>query len=137
MHDLYHNILPLQVLKPATVTTAQTSSAGDLQGFGSAAMLFCVGLSADSLSGSVYWTLRLQHSDDNVDYANVAASDVHNAADTIVIDSAAEDEQVYAIGYKGAKRYVKGIATPTGSHSSGTPIAMVLLRANPSYSPVV
>ena len=35
-----------------------------------------------------------------------------------------------------AKRYLRAVATPTGSHSSGTPIGIVALRGTPSYSPV-
>ncbi len=137
MRDLYHSVLATQISNPATATSARTSSACDLQGFNAASILFVVGQSGDTLSGSVYWTLKLQHSDDDSTYSDVGVSDLHNSAATVVIDSAAEDRTSYAFGYQGNKRYLKGIATPTGTHSNGTPLAIVALRGQANYQPVI
>ena len=136
MRDLYHNLAVTQVLKPATVTTDQTSSAIDMQGFSSLAVLFAIGQSGDTLSGSVYWTFKLQHSDDNSTYTDVAVSDLHNSSATVVVDAAAEDETVLKFGYNGNKRYVKALAVKTGTHSSGTPLAMIAVQGTPSLAPV-
>lgn len=136
MRDLYHNLLVTQHLSPVVSTTAKTSTAIDLQGFDSVEVVFAIGLSADTLSGSVYWTLKLQHSDDNVEYADTAAAD-HSGSATVVIDAASEDETSYAFGYVGNKRYLKAVATPTGTHSNGTPIGIIALRGTPAYRPAV
>lgn len=137
MRDLYHNVLVTQHLNPVTSTTTKTSTAIDLRGYNSAEVIFAVGLSGDTLSGSVFWTLKLQHSDDDSIYTDVALADLNNTTATVVIDSSTEDETAYAFGYIGNKRYLKGVATPTGTHTNGTPIGIVALRGTPAYRPVV
>lgn len=137
MRDLYRNTLVTQHLSPVVSTTTKTSTAIDLQGYNSACVVFNIGLSGDTLSGSVYWTLKVQHSDDDTTYTDTVASDLHNSSTTIVVDSSTKDRQAYCFGYNGAKRYLKAIATPTGTHSTGTPIGMASLRGTAAYSPVV
>lgn len=137
MKDLYHNIKVQQALNPQNSTSTKTSDAIDLQGFNAASVVFAVGASADSLSGSIYWTLKLQHSDsENSNYEDVATADLLNDAATVVIDSASEDDAAYSFGYVGNKRYLKGVATPTGSHSSGTPLAILALKGEAGLNPV-
>lgn len=137
MRDLYHNVLVTQHLNPVTSTTTKTSTVIDLRGYNSAEVIFAIGLSGDTLSGSVFWTLKLQHSDDDSIYTDVAVADLNNTSATVVIDSSTEDETAYAFGYIGNKRYLKGVATPTGTHTNGTPIGIVALRGTPAYRPVV
>lgn len=136
MKDLYHNVLVTQVLNPAIATTAKTSSTIDVQGFNSMSVVFAVGQSGDTLSGSLYWTLKLQHSDDDSSYSDVGAADLISAASTAVINAASLDEAAYSFGYAGAKRYIRAVATPTGTHTNGTPLGVVALRGNAAYSPV-
>jgi len=136
MRDLYRNILVTQHVNPVTATSTKTSTTIDLQGYNSANVLFAIGLSGDTLSGSVYWTLKLTHSDNDSDYTDVVLAELNNSSATVVIDSSSEDETVYGFGYNGAKRYLRAVATPTGTHSNGTPLAVVALRGTPAYSPV-
>jgi hypothetical protein len=137
MRDLYHNITVSQVSAPAVATATVTSSAIDLQGFGSVAVLFAIGASGDTLSGSVYWTLKLTEcATVGGTYTDVALADLHNAAATVVIDDAAEDEVIVKFGYKGTKQFLKAVATKTGSMSNGTPIAIVAVKGNPVEAPV-
>lgn len=136
MRDLYHNVLVTQPLNPVVSTTTKTSSAIDLQGFNSVNVVFAVGQSGDTLSGSVYWTLKLQHSDDDSSYTDTAAADISSGTATIVIDASNEDRTAYGFGYIGSKRYLKAIATPTGTHTNGTPIGVVAMRDTASYRPV-
>ncbi len=136
MRDLYHNVLVSQHLNPVVSTTTKTSTAVDLQGYNGASVVFAIGLSGDTLSGSVFWTLKLQHSDDDSVYTDTALTDLNSTALTVVVNSAALDETAYSFGYQGAKRYLKAVATPTGTHSVGTPIGMLSLRATPAYAPV-
>ena len=131
MRDLYNNISVSQPVVPAVATASVTSSAIDLQGFNSAAVLFAVGASGDTLSGSIYWTLKLTECDTSGgDYTDVVLADLHNAAATVVIDSNSEDETVVKFGYKGNKRYLKAVATKTGTHTNGTPIGVLAVLEN-------
>lgn len=136
MRDLYRNLLVTQHLNPVVSTSTKTSTAIDLQGYNSANVVFAVGICGDTLSGSLYWTLKLTHSDNDSDYSDVTTADLENTAATIVIDASSEDETVYGFGYKGNKRYLKAVATPTGTHSTGTPLGIIALRGTPSYAPV-
>jgi len=136
MRDLYRNILVTQHLSPVTSTTTKTSTSIDLQGYNSTNVLFAIGNSGDTLSGSLYWTLKLTHSDDDSSYSDVALADLTNGAASVVVDSSSKDKTVYGFGYIGEKRYLRAVATPTGSHSTGTPIGMVALRGTAAYRPV-
>lgn len=136
MRDLYHNVLATQVLHPVVSTATKTSSTIDLLGYNSANVVFAIGLAGDTLSGSVYWTLKLQHSDDDSSYSDTAAADISSGSATSVVNSMSLDETAYSFGYIGSKRYLKAVATPTGTHSNGTPIGIVALRGTPAYRPV-
>lgn len=136
MRDIYRNILVTQHLHPVVATTSKTSTTIDLQGYDSANVLFAVGQSGDTLSGSLYWTLKLTHSDVDSGYTDVELADLNNATATVVIDASSEDETVCGFGYKGNKRYLRAVATATGTHTNGTPMGIVALRGTPSYSPV-
>ncbi len=136
MRDLYNNLKYTQVTIPAVTTANVTSAKADMQGFGSLVMLFDIGLSGDTLSGTVYWTLTLQESDDDSTYTNVAASDMFGSA-SIVIDDPSEDEKVYAMGYRGKKRYIKALATKTGTHTTGTPIGIIAVQGKAANKPVL
>lgn len=137
MRDIYGNILVTQISNPATSNTTRTSSAVDLQGFNSLSMLVSLGQSGDTLSGSVYWTIKITHSNDDSTYTDAAAADISAGAASVVVNATTLDKTTYGFGYIGSKRYVKAVATPTGTHTNGTPMAMLALRGNAAYSPVV
>ena len=137
MRDIYHNVLVSQHLSPVVSTATKTSTAIDLQGYNSAEVLFAIGLATDTLSGSIYWTLKLQHSDDDSTYTDLVAADLNSPSLTVVIDASTKDRTSYSFGYQGNKRYLKGLATPTGTHSTGTPIGILSLRSSASYTPVI
>lgn len=136
MRDLYHNVLVTQHLNPVVSTTTKTSTTIDQQGYNSVTVVFAIGQSGDTLSGSLFWTLKLQHSDDDSVYTDIATADTYSLL-TVVVDSSTKDKMAYSFGYMGGKRYLKAVATPTGTHTNGTPIGIVALRGNPAYAPVV
>ena len=136
MRDLYRNILVTQHLNPINSTAVRTSTTIDLQGYNSANVLFAMGQSGDTLSGSIYWTLKLTHSDDDSSYSDVTLVDLNNPTQTVVVNSSSLDRTVYGFGYTGSKRYLRAVATPTGTHSVGTPIGMLALRGTAAYAPV-
>jgi len=137
MKDLYHNVLVTQAAVPATTNATLTSAVIDMQGFNSLNVVFAVGQTGDTLSGSIKWTLKLTHSDsDTSGFTDVTLAELNAGAATVVIDSNLLDESVYSFGYSGSKRYVKAVATATGTHTNGTPMAILAMRAAPAYSPV-
>lgn len=142
MKDLYNGVKPESLLLPAAALTADTNSAGaDLQGFQSATVLFHVGQSGDTLSGSVYFKLLLQESDDNSTFTDVAIADMIGglqvtAGEVALIDDPAEDEVLVKVGYIGIKRYIRGRIDVTGTHTNGTPIAITCLKSHAHTEPV-
>lgn len=135
MRDIYNNTAIQQVLDPAVATTTQTSATIDVQGYQALEVIIAVGESGDTLSWSVRWDFKLQESDNDADYEDVALSDLHNDAATVTVDDPAEDDVAVVFGYKGSKRYVQAVATATGSHSNGTPLAMLAVLAKPESVP--
>jgi hypothetical protein len=137
MRDLYHSVATSQPLNPVTSTATKTSSTIDLQGFNSAMVVFLLGNPGDTLSGAIFWTLKVQHSDDDSSYSDVTTADLNNTAATTVVNSNALANQAYGFGYVGSKRYLKAVATPTGTHTNGTPIGVLAMRASAAYRPVI
>lgn len=135
--DLASDIKLTQVVVPAVKTTTTTSSAIDTAGYESLTVLFDMGNSGDTLSGTLYWTLSLTECDTSGgSYTAVADADIVGGTNSYVIDAPAEDSLAVKFGYIGNKRYVKGVATATGSHSSGTPIGIVAILGHAQNAPV-
>lgn len=114
----------------------------DTRGFDSIALVANIGVSGDTLSDSVKIELEVEESDDDSTYTDVADADLINFVDGTndgtfaVIDDPAEDDAIYATGYRGSKRYVRGVVNVTGSHSSGTEIGAVGVLGHAHATPV-
>ena len=117
-------------------TSEGTGSAVDLAGYDGALMIFNVGASLDSLSGSLYGTFQWQESSTTTagDFTDIAAADLLGGANAVVIDAAAEDELVLYRNYIGAKRYVRLLVTITGTHTNGWPISGTIVKLNPRHA---
>lgn len=129
MFDLHNNVSPVLSIVPKVVNddTEGTGVAVDLQGFGAAEVLFLVGDSGDTLSGSVSLQCKIQDSDDgSTGWADVTGDDLLGSAS--IIDAPAEDQVVQALGYLGSKRFIRAIVDTTGTHTNGTPIGAVVVR---------
>jgi len=140
MKDLVHDLLPIKTITPivGNNTTEGTGVGVDLAGFGGALMIAHVGISADTLSGSVYMTVGFQASDVvGSGYADIAAADLLGGVNNVVIDDPAEDDVVIARGYKGNQQYVRVLITFTGTHTNGTPIEALVVKGFPRHAPVV
>lgn len=146
MKDLYSKITAVNVVSPVVGSNGSAPAAVsdvDLAGYNSALILFSLGLESGTLSGSLYWTLKLEHADDDGtgaagSYADVAAKDVLGVtpASGIIctVDAPAEDEKVYKIGYVGGKRFLKFTIAETGT-PSGCPMTIILLKGAPQDAP--
>lgn len=137
MKDIHNNLKITQVAVNAVASADVVSSAIDTQGFDALEVVFDVGNSGDTLSGTLYWTLKLTECDtSNGTFTDVAAADLLNGVATVVIDAPAEDSAAFKFGYRGNKRFVKGVATKTGTHTNGTPIGIIAIQGHPQIAPV-
>lgn len=113
----------------------------DLQLYDWCLILFDVGDSADTLSGSNYIECEIEESADDSTFTDVADSDLvsyvagTNDGTAALINDPAEDQTVVVACYIGSKRYVRGVLNFTGTHSTGTPIGIVNIRGNYKYPP--
>jgi len=140
MKDLSNNINPAVSIINAVKTAAGNGTGVDLQGYESATVLVDVGAEGDTLSGSVYFEISLEHSDDDSTYSDCAQADIIDgtiAAGGIFLkldgttggnpDSAGG---IFRVGYIGGKRYVRVVLAKTGTHSNGTPIGAMIVRGH-------
>jgi len=145
MQDLTHNIVVSNSIINAVKTAAADGTGVDLKGFEEATAIVDVGAEGDTLSGSVYFEISLEHSDDDSTYTDCVQADVINgtiAAGGIWLkldgttggdpDTAGGNWQ---IGYVGGKRYVRLVLAKTGTHTNGTPIAGVIVKSRPRNAP--
>lgn len=147
--DLHSNIELRQVLAAQTVSTTQTTSSVDGQGFDSVEFIASVGSIANiANSPTPSWTFKLQHSDDDSTFADVTNSDyvlTGSAASPVsapdsssgvflTLDAASEDASSYRVGYAGPKRYSRMVATAADSPGN-TPMAVVVLLSHPALVP--
>lgn len=135
-HNLYDSVSVASALD-AIVVNNDTEGKGvavDLAGYETALIVVQCGISADTLSGSVLHTFKLQESNTTTDgdFTDVAAADMEGTNGT-VIDDAAEDPATIVWGYKGSKRYIRVFDDTTGTHTNGTPISAVVVRGRPRH----
>lgn len=135
--NIYGNTKIEQLLNPINATSTRTSSAIDTSGFHERLVLANIGFALDALSGSRYWTIKLQEGETTSAFSDVADSDTFNGAGTYVVDGGADDEQVYTFSYKGSKRFLRVTIISSGSHSVGTPMAVTAVLGKPAHAPVL
>jgi hypothetical protein len=140
MKDL-HSHLSVVMIDNAVLAADNTPAAIDLQGFTSAEILLLIGIGGITFSGTNKIEFKLTHSDDDTTYTAVTAADVLGEASVgtggiikslIAAHAAAA---AYRFGYKGGKRYLKLLADFSGTHGTGTPIAMCVIKGNPALGP--
>jgi hypothetical protein len=145
MQDLTHNIVVSNSIINAVKTAGANGTTVDLKGFEEATAIVDVGAEGDTLSGSVYFEISLEHSDDDSTYTDCVQADVINgtiAAGGIWLkldgttggdpDTTGGDWQ---IGYVGGKRYLRLVLAKTGTHTNGTPISGVIVKSRPRVAP--
>lgn len=111
LRDLKNNLVVAQSVAPATKTATAQGSGVDLQGAKSAMVVFNPGTIA---SGS--WTASVEESDTGDTspdtYTAVAAADLEGTPGALATNT------IQKIGYKGTKRYIRGVATTASSPAS-------------------
>lgn len=116
----------VQSLAPAARTASANGTGANLQGYNSAMAVFECGALTDGTH-----TPKLQESDDNSSYSDVAAADyVGGSAPT-----ALSANTVARYGYIGTKQYVRAVMTVAGA-TTGAVTSAVILRGHPAQAPL-
>lgn len=107
-----------KILSPVAVSASVDLTGIDNAGFGS--LMFLVATGAFAYDGTNKITIKVQHSDTDSAYADVADGDIYNAetpasAIAKVLDAAGDAEAVHAIHYLGEKRFVRLTFTEGGT----------------------
>jgi len=136
IRDGLSNSQAVGALVPVVGTTNRVGVPQDLQGSYKNSVTFCIGASGDTLSGSVKMTCIIRESDSAASgFTPVDLSDLLYEVGTpnpsngyweAVIDDNAEDERVIKVSYIGSKRYIRPEVLFTGTHTNGTPVAIVV-----------
>ena len=146
MQDLSNNIgLGNSIIN--AVKTADANGTGiDLQGFEEATAVVSVGAEGDTLSGSVYFEVSLEHSDDNSTYTSCVQTEIVNGTIAVggiflKLDGTTGGNPdttggQWQVGYVGGKRYVRLVLSKTGTHTNGTPISGMIVKSRPRNAPV-
>lgn len=131
-------IVPALVFGPITIAADNTPAAIDLQGFEAAKLLIAVGVGGITFDTTNKVEFKLTASDDDSTYTAVAAADVilGTNADASVgtggivksLIAAHAAASVTEIEYIGGKRYLKVLADFSGTHGTGTPLAVSVLK---------
>ncbi len=135
----------------STSTTDIDGSSIDMAEYGDATIMAAIGVSLDTLSGSVMVEMELEHSDDDSSWSDCADTDIEvlsvatgavqttpsgtNPATWAVVDGAADDDAMFAVRYIGDKRYIRPVANKTGTHTNGIPVSAFAMRINPKTAP--
>ena len=141
MRDIISSIGLVSVITPAVLTADSTPSVIDLAGFDSAALLIHVGAGGITFTGTNKVEFKLTHSDDDTTYEPVTADDVQGVTAGTggvvhALVAAHPDPAITKVGYIGNRRYLKMLADFSGTHGTGTPIAVTLFKGNPRHAPV-
>ena len=119
----------LQALAPLSRTASANGVDVDTTGYDSSVVAVSMG-DVGAATGSNLWSFSLQEADDNGagspdTYTNVADVDTVTTDDIVVtngiflvVDAPAEENIDYSVGYKGAKKWLRVVATLTGTLTS-------------------
>jgi hypothetical protein len=144
MYDLSNKIATGISVKSAVISSNTTGSGVDLDGYNSAVMIVNVGAEGVTLSGSVYFEVAIEHSDDNSTFtactqANIVDGTIASSGIFYKIDGSGEGDpdttgKIYRVGYVGGKRYIRGVITKTGTMATGTPLGVFVIKGNARHS---
>jgi hypothetical protein len=145
MQDLTHNIVVSNSIINAVKTAGANGTGVDLKGFEEATAIVDVGAEGDTLSGSIYFEISLEHSDDDSTYTDCVQADVINGTIAaggiwLKLDGTTDGDPSttggdWQVGYVGGKRYLRLVLAKAGTHSNGTPISGVIVKSRPRVAP--
>ncbi len=143
--DLTNSLIYTQVKDAITVTADFNSASVDTKDLGSCFFSVNVGLSGDTLSGSVKIELEVEKSTDDSVWVDCADVDIRtavtgtNTGTFAVIDDAAEDETLVNVEVAkavfGTHQFFRVVANLTGTHTNGTPIGILAIQGEKGILP--
>jgi hypothetical protein len=131
MEDMYNSIGLTSSIRAQAVTAAVNGAGVELANFNSATVVFDLGTFAGTTPTA---TIKIQESDDNVTFTDVAAADLIGGALPGI--DATTDETVYKRGYIGIKKYVRVIVSAIAGTSPSLPMSAVVIRGHARTYPV-
>lgn len=130
-----------KVVGPVTLSADNTPASIDLQGFRSAMIHIDVGVGGITFTGTNRIDFILSHSDDDVTFTPVTDEDIEGVtvANGILLSLTAAHAAAtsYLRGYVGGRRYLRCLVDFGGTHATGTPIAVNIIRGHPTIAPIV
>jgi hypothetical protein len=143
MRSLSPNIGPVLAIGPATLAADNTPAAIDLLGFNSAALLIAIGAGGITFDSTNKIEFVFKHGDDStvgnhtaVAQADVVGATVATGGIVKALTAAHAAADVTKLSYVGGKRYVSVLADFSGTHGTGTPITVLVVKGNPASAPV-
>lgn len=145
MRDLRNNISSVVAIGNEVLDADNTPAAIDLSGFDAAVVEFAVGVGGITFDSTDKIEFKLTHSEDDATYTVVDDDDVELTESNL--DEVGTGGIVYSlvaahaaatvvnVGYVGNKRYLKVLADFGGTHGTGTPIAVQVVKALPQDAP--
>lgn len=127
MLDIRNDISVAQSLAPAARTASADGTGVDLANYDAAVAIIDAGAWTDGSH-----TFELQESADNTTFTTV--DDAQLDGTEPVVDAAADDAQVYEIGYHGAERYLRVSVTVSGA-TTGAAYGASIVRGKPRVKP--
>jgi hypothetical protein len=119
--DLNNQISTAVCIAPAANRTADTNGSGvDLAGYRACCALVQFGTVTDGT-----WTPKLQESDDNSTFTDVAAADLSGS---FTATTSSNDETVQEVSYLGSKRYVRVAVIETVASTTGALFNALIVR---------
>jgi hypothetical protein len=125
--DLYQELAPVVSLAAAARTSSANGTGVDLQNYQGNAVIIAAGTITDGTHA-----FKIQDSDDNSTFADAAAADVVGSLTSFT--SSTTSGTVREASYIGAKRYVRVVATVSGTTTGGL-YSAVVVRGRPRTLP--
>jgi hypothetical protein len=126
--DLVNSIDPAVTLAPAAKTASANGTGVDLANYDAAMVEIHAGAWTDGSH-----TFEVQESDASAS-GYTAVADAYLDGAEPVVSSGGTAAQIYKIGYKGIKRYIRVITTVTGT-TTGAVYGVTVLRGKPRVKP--
>ena len=141
MRDIHSGNNVALAIGAVVLAADNTPAAIDLQGYSGAEIVISVGIGGITFSGTNKIEFVLTESDDDSTYNNVVDADMLGVSSITggIIKSLVAAHAAASIsrfGYIGGKRYLKVLADFSGTHGTGTPIAVNVIRGKPDSEPL-
>ena len=130
IRDCYSNFKFFQAVPPQIVDANVTGVTVDTQGYDAVAFVAALG-ALSSITSASYWAMRLQHTDASAlglgasDFADCSALDMLGSSITgtsgiwlSIYSDTGFESAVFAVGYRGTKRYVRCMIEEKGNLST-------------------